>query len=86
MMIDSREIGERMGTRHHNVLRSIDLVVRQCPDAAPHFRFDQHPATAGLGGTRLCRHALIDREGFMLLAMGFPASRRETALQLLKGS
>ncbi len=80
--LDSRDLAERMGLRHHNVLRSIDRVLRQCPNAAPHYRFEQHPVTAGLGGRRLCRHALIDREGFMLLAMGLPAARREAALRL----
>ncbi|MBZ6382261.1 Rha family transcriptional regulator [Sphingomonas sanguinis] len=80
--VDSREIARAFGRRHHNVLAAIDLVLRQCPAAVPHYRFEYHPVTAGLGGTRYVRHALIDREGFMLLAMSFPSTQRDTALTL----
>lgn len=80
-MIDSRELATAFGRRHHNVLAAIDLVLRQCPEAAVHYRFEEHPVTAGLGGTRYVRHAMIDREGFMLLAMSFPSTQRETALR-----
>ncbi|MEZ0495984.1 Rha family transcriptional regulator [Sphingomonas sp. IW22] len=81
-IIDSRQLADRAGLRHHNILKAIDLVLKQCPAAAAHFRFNQHPVTAGLGGTRYVRHASIDREGFMLLAMGFPTSQRELALTI----
>lgn len=81
--VDSRDLAGRFGRRHHNVLAAIDLVLRQCPSAAPHFRFDQYAVTAGMGGTRYVRHALIDRTGFMLLAMSFPSAQRELALQTL---
>ena len=77
---DSRELARAFGRRHHNVLAAIDLVLSRCPAAAPHYRFGEHPVTAGLGGTRYVRHALIDRTGFMLLAMSFPSTQRETAL------
>lgn len=80
---DSRDLATAFGLRHHNVLASIDWILRQCPAATPHFRFERHPVTAGLGGTRFCRHAMIDREGFMLLAMSFPSTQRESALQWL---
>lgn len=81
--VDSRELATAFGRRHHNVLAAIDLVLRQCPAAAPHFRFEDHAVTAGLGGTRYVRHALIDREGFMLLAISFPSTQRELALSWL---
>lgn len=82
--VDSRELAASFGQRHHNVLKSIDLVLCQCPEAAPHYRFEQHLVTAGLGGARSVRHALIDREGFMLLAMAFPSARRDVAFLWLK--
>lgn len=78
--VDSRELAQAFGRRHHNILAAIDLVLRQCPAAAPHYQFKDRPVTAGLGGTRYVRHALIDREGFMLLAMSFPSTQRELAL------
>jgi phage regulator Rha-like protein len=83
--VDSITLANSFGQRHHNVLSSIDLVLRQCPGAAPHYEFVQRPVTAGLGGTRYVRHAMIDREGFMLLAMAFPSKQRELALQWLRG-
>lgn len=79
-LADSRDIAASFGRRHHNVLSAIDLVLRDCPEAAPHVRFDQHPVTAGLGGTRNVRHALVDRCGFMLLAMTMPSNARLMAL------
>ena len=82
-MIDSRELASAFSRRHHNVLAAIDLVLRQCPAAARHYRFENHLVTAGLGGTRRVRHALIARTGFMLLAMSFPSTQRETALSWL---
>lgn len=78
--VDSRELAQAFGRRHHNVLAAIDLVLQQCPAAAPHYGFEDHLVTAGLGGTRRVRHALIDRTGFMLLAMSFPSTQRENAL------
>ena len=71
-MIDSRELASAFSRRHHNVLAAIDLVLRQCPAAARHYRFENHLVTAGL-----------DRTGFMLLAMSFPSTQRETALSWL---
>jgi phage regulator Rha-like protein len=81
--VDSRAIAQAFGQRHHNVLNAVDLVLRQCPTAAVHFRFQQRPVTAGLGGTRYVRHVFVDREGFMLLAMSFPSKQRELALEWL---
>lgn len=83
--VDSVDLAKSFGLRHHNVLSSIDLVLRQCPGATSHYQFVQRPVTAGLGGTRYTRHAMIDREGFMLLAMAFPSKQRELALQWLRG-
>ena len=80
---DSREIAQAFGARHHNILKAIDLVLRQCPDAYPHFRFEQHPVPAGLGGTRYVRHVMIDRIGFMLIAMAFPSTQRDLARRWL---
>ncbi len=79
--VDSRDLAASFGLRHHNVLASIDHVLDQCPAAVPHYQFDKHPVTAGLGGTRFVRHAMIDREGFMLLAMSFPSTRRSLVLK-----
>ncbi len=83
--VDSRMIAQAFGQRHHNVLRAIDLVLCQCPAAAVHFRFGQHVVTAGLGGTRYVRHAVIDQIGFMLLAMSLPSTMREKALTFAIG-
>lgn len=77
---DSRDIAASFARRHHNVLSAIDLVLRDCPEAVLHVRFDQHPVTAGLGGTRHVRHAKVDRTGFMLLAMAMPSTMRGVAL------
>lgn len=77
---DSREIAAAFGRRHGSVLKAIDLVLRQCPGAATHVRFGTHEVTAGLGGRRAVRHASVDQHGFMLLAMTFPTSQREVAL------
>lgn len=82
--VDSRELAASFGQRHHNVLKAIDLVLCQCPEAAPHYQFEQHLVTAGLGGSRSVRHALIDREGFMLLAMAFPSTQRRHAMKVLR--
>lgn len=79
-LADSRDIASSFGRRHHNVLSALDLVLRDCPEAVLHVRFDQHPVTAGLGGTRYVRHALVDRCGFMLLAMSMPSTARPVAL------
>lgn len=81
--VDSRVIAQAFGQRHHNVLRAIDLVLRQCPAAATHYQFNNHAVTAGLGGTRLVRHVLIDQTGFMLLAMSLPSTQRDLALRWL---
>lgn len=81
---DSRDIAASFGRRHHNVLSAIDLVLRDCPEAVLHIRFDHHPVTAGLGGTRHVRHALVDRSGFMLLAMSMPSTKRLVALSWMQ--
>lgn len=78
---DSRDIAASFGRRHHNVLSAIDLVLRDCPEAKFHVRFDQHAVTAGFGGTRYVRHALVDRTSFMLLAMAMPSTMRTVALR-----
>lgn len=78
---DSRDVAASFGRRHHNVLSAIDLVLRDCPEAVLHVRFDQHSVTAGLGGTRQVRHALVDRSGFMLMAMALPSTMRGVALR-----
>lgn len=82
-MADSRDIAAGFGRRHHNVLSALDAVLRDCPEAVLHVRFEQHPVPAGLGGTRYVRHALVDRCGFMLLAMSMPSTMRATALSWL---
>lgn len=81
--VDSRDLAASFGRKHHSVLAAIDLVLRQCPLAALHFRRLERPVTAGVGGTRYVRHYLIDREGFMLLAMSFPSTHRELAYRWL---
>lgn len=81
--VGSRHLVTTFGLRHHNILASVDLVLGQCLAYTPQYRFDQHPVTAGLGGTRLVRHAMIDREGLMLLAMSFPSTRRMLKLEWL---
>lgn len=83
MWLDSRDLAQRFGRRHHNMLASIDLIVAQCPDAVPHVRFGAHPVTAGLGGTRYVRHALVDRVGFTLLATTLGTTQRQKVFELL---
>lgn len=83
LWLDSRELAARFGRQHHNIMASIDLIVAQCPAAAPHVRFDVYPVTAGLGGTRHVRHALVDRIGFTLLAVTIGTKHRQRVFDML---
>ncbi|AOF97692.1 Rha family transcriptional regulator [Sphingobium sp. RAC03] len=81
--LDSRELAQRFGRRHHNLLKSIDQLLAQCPAAADHVKYSTYPAIAGLGGTRHVRHALVDRIGFTLLAITLGTTQRDIVFDLL---
>lgn len=81
--LDSRELAQRFGQRHHNMLASIDLIVARCPASATHIRFEKYPVTAGLGGIRYVRYALLDRLALALLAMFISPARCEMLFELL---
>ncbi|WP_311267077.1 Rha family transcriptional regulator [Sphingobium sp. WCS2017Hpa-17] len=81
--LDSRDLAKRFGRRHHNILASIDAISAQCPEAAGHIRFSSHQVTAGMGGRRSVRHALVDRVGFTLLAITLGTTQRHTVFELL---
>jgi Rha family phage regulatory protein len=66
---DSREVAERFGKEHKNVLRDIDELISKAPSAAAYFEqgYYELPNT----GTQRHRCFTMDRDGFALLAMGF---------------
>lgn len=83
LWLDSRDLAARLRRQHHNIMSTLDLIVAQCPEAAPHVRFDVYPVKAGLGGTRYVRHALVDRIGFTLLAVTVGTHQRQMVFDLL---
>ena len=64
---DSRDIADRFGKRHADVLRAIDEVVSQLEDTQRNFAFSEYQDASG----KTNRCFSMDRDGFTLLAMGF---------------
>ena len=82
--LDSRDLAQRFGQLHHNMLASIDLIISRCPALVDHVRFSTYTVTAGLGGKRRVRHALFDRIGFAMLAMTISTLRCEMVFETLR--
>jgi phage regulator Rha-like protein len=83
LWLDSRDLAERFGQRHHNMLASLDRIVARCPDAAGHVRVGTYSVNAGMGGRRHVRHALLDRVAFTMLATTISPMRCEAVFQTL---
>jgi Rha family phage regulatory protein len=64
---DSREVAERFGKRHDNVLRDIDELIYQAPQTALNFEGSEYTDASG----KKNRCFTMDRDGFSLIAMGF---------------
>lgn len=72
VLADSREIAERFGKLHKHVLRKIDQLLADAPDLRPSFGPRVYEvATTAAGHTQEHRRFDIDRDGFVLLVMGF---------------
>lgn len=68
----SLQVAHFFGKRHTHVLRAIKNLLAEIPEGyAPNFGLIQTDVDLGNGGTRKTPAYRMDREGFMLLAMGF---------------
>jgi|WetSurMetagenome_2_1015567.scaffolds.fasta_scaffold00090_58 Rha family phage regulatory protein len=68
-MADSRDVAARFEKQHAHVLRAIDNIVAQDPEALSNFGEGYYTLhSTGAQQHRLCT---MDRDGFTLLAMGF---------------
>jgi Rha family phage regulatory protein len=67
--VDSRGVAERFGKRHDNVIRAIENLTKEDPEALLNFEEGYYQ----LKSTGSQNHKLyqMDRDGFSLLAMGF---------------
>lgn len=63
-------IAERFEKRHSEVQRSVDLLVARRPELALR-NFAEESYTTPQTGRQLHRRFPVDRDGFMLLGMGF---------------
>lgn len=68
VLADSREVALRFGKRHDNVLRAIEDLKTQAPQAA--LNFEDTPFIHPQNG-KTYRYCLMTRDGFSLLVMGF---------------
>lgn len=64
---DSRDVAQRFGKEHKNVLRDIDALISQAQSC----RLNFEPISYTDAMNRQQRCFVMDRDGFMLLAMGF---------------
>lgn len=60
-------MAQRFGKAHFNVLQSIDALIAQAPQTGLNFQVSSY--RDGSGKENRC--FTMDRDGFMLLAMGF---------------
>lgn len=68
---DSRKVAAAFGRQHKNVLRSIDEFLQKKPEfASAHFWAYVEKQQVG-NATREVRGYMMDKDGFMLLTMGF---------------
>ena len=68
---DSRKVATAFGRQHKNVLRSIDEFLQKTPEfASAHFWAYVEKQKVG-NAEREMRGYLMDKDGFMLLTMGF---------------
>lgn len=72
---DSRDVASQFGKQHAHVLRSIDTMVKTCPDLASNFGCEVYAIQTGDGGQRHARRFDMDRKGFMMLVMGFNGAK-----------
>jgi|GEM_PF-2819050 len=71
-MVSSVDVARRFGKLHKNVLRSVDNLLKEEPKLyGLNFEPIQSDIDLGMGRVRQERAYYMDRDGFMLLAMGF---------------
>lgn len=71
----SLDVAESFGRRHDHVLRTIQSLLKQQSDLAPNFGEVIGGYANGKGGTQKRRYYVMDRKGFVLLAMGFTGEK-----------
>lgn len=68
---DSHSVAKTFGKAHKNILRSIDELLKQCPEfASAHFWAYVEKRKIGIA-VREVRGYTMSKDGFVLLAMGF---------------
>jgi Rha family phage regulatory protein len=67
ILADSREVAVKFSKRHHHVLRDIQDLIAQAPEAASSFGLGSYADAQGQARP----FYELDRDGFALLAMGF---------------
>jgi Rha family phage regulatory protein len=72
-VVNSRDVAEKFGKRHDNVLRDIDALIRTSSDlrTSDWFREVRTDVEGGNSATLVVRSFDLTRDGFTLLAMGW---------------
>lgn len=68
-------VAETFGKQHQHVMRSIDALLKERPALAPNFGRKFADVATGKGGKRQMRYYTMNRDGFMLLVMGFTGAK-----------
>lgn len=67
----SLAVADIFGKRHDSVLRAIEGLTKQAPDLHHNFVDMVHEVPIGSGAVRRSRYLTMNRDGFVLLVMGF---------------